>query len=96
MSFRDASRKTGGGSVKQAQDHFTRDLLDKPKRGRPPKPDAKTPAQRAREYRAREKAKGPKGRPDPYRMHILMCRASAAGIDMGEAAKFIQALWPRR
>lgn len=39
--------------AKQAADHFTLDLLDKPKRGRPRKPDAMTPAQRARDYRER-------------------------------------------
>lgn len=47
--------KSGGG-MRQAVDHFTLDLIDKPKRGRPRKPDALTPAQRAREYRARKRA----------------------------------------
>ncbi len=42
--------------AKQTADTYTLDLLDKPRRGRPRKPDAKTPAQRAREYRARKKA----------------------------------------
>lgn len=42
--------------AKQVSDTYTLDLLDKPKRGRPRKPDAKTPAQRAREYRARQRA----------------------------------------
>lgn len=60
MNKSDASRKIGGGEVKQAADTFTRDLLDKPKRGRPRKPDALTPAERARRYRAANKA-------DPYR-----------------------------
>jgi hypothetical protein len=41
--------------MKQAADKFTRDMIDKPGRGRSRKPDAKTPAQRAREYRARKK-----------------------------------------
>jgi hypothetical protein len=41
--------------AKQAADLYTLDLLNKPKRGRPRKPDAKTPAQRAREYRARKR-----------------------------------------
>lgn len=55
----DASRKIGG-EVKQAADTFTLDLLDKPKRGRPRKPDALTAAERARRYRAANKA-------DPFR-----------------------------
>lgn len=42
--------------AKQTGDAFTLDLLDKPKRGRPRKPDAKSDAQRAREYRARQRA----------------------------------------
>lgn len=42
--------------AKQAADHFTLDLLDKPKRGRPRKPDALTPAQRAKRYRDRLRA----------------------------------------
>lgn len=42
--------------AKQSGDVFTLDLLSKPGRGRPRKPDAKTPAQRAREYRARKRA----------------------------------------
>jgi hypothetical protein len=41
--------------AKQTADTYTLDLLDRPKRGRPRKPDAKTPAQRAREYRARRR-----------------------------------------
>jgi hypothetical protein len=49
--------KSGGVSMaKQAADTFTLDLLDKPKRGRPRKPDALTDAERARRYRARKKA----------------------------------------
>lgn len=43
--------------AKQAADHFTLDLLDKPKRGRPRKADAKTDAERARAYRARKRAR---------------------------------------
>ncbi len=43
--------------AKQAQDLYTVDMLDKPKRGRPRKPDAMTDAQRAREYRKRQRAK---------------------------------------
>jgi hypothetical protein len=42
--------------MKQAADKFTRDAFDKPGRGRPRKPDAKTPAQRMREYRQRKQA----------------------------------------
>ena len=41
--------------AKQATDTFTLDLLDKPKRGRPRKPNALTDAERARRYRARKK-----------------------------------------
>lgn len=40
--------------MKQPQDRFMLDLLDKPGRGRPRKPDALTPAERARRYRARQ------------------------------------------
>ncbi|MFZ6776231.1 hypothetical protein ACO0LD_05310 [Undibacterium sp. Ji83W] len=43
--------------MKQANDKFTRDAFDTPRPGRPPDPNAKTPAQRAREYRARQKQK---------------------------------------
>lgn len=39
--------------MKQAVDHYTRDLLGNP-RGRPRKPNAKTGAQRQREYKARQ------------------------------------------
>ena len=46
----------GGGSVKQAADLYTRDLIDKPRRGRPRKVDALTPAQRAQRYRDNLKA----------------------------------------
>lgn len=41
--------------MKQAADKFTFDLLNRPGRGRPRKPDAKSAAQRMREYRARKK-----------------------------------------
>ena len=41
--------------MKQACDKFTRDMIDAPRRGRPRKPNAKSAAQRAREYRARLK-----------------------------------------
>ena len=39
--------------MKQAVDHYTRDLLGNPL-GRPRKPNAKTGAQRQREYKARQ------------------------------------------
>jgi len=42
--------------MKQPNDKFTRDAFETPCVGRPCKPDAKTPAQRAKEYRARRKA----------------------------------------
>lgn len=42
--------------MKQQADKYTRDAFDTPKRGRPSKPDAKTPAQRAKAYGARKKA----------------------------------------
>lgn len=42
--------------MKQAEDKFTVDAFTKPGRGRPRKPDAKSTAQRMREYRARKKA----------------------------------------
>lgn len=42
--------------MKQPNDKFTRDAFDTPPRGRPRKVDAKTPAQRAKEYRARVKS----------------------------------------
>ncbi|HJV82448.1 hypothetical protein [Noviherbaspirillum sp.] len=41
--------------MKQTDDQFTRDAFDAPRRGRPRKHDAKTPAQRMREYRLRLK-----------------------------------------
>jgi len=56
MNICDASQiNNGGGNVKQAADLYTRDLIDKPKRGRPRKPDALTPAQRAKRYRDKRK-----------------------------------------
>ena len=42
--------------MKQANDVYTRDLINKPKRGRPRKVDALTPAQRAKRYRDRKAA----------------------------------------
>ena len=42
--------------MKQSADVFTPDLLGPPRRGRPRKPDALTPAERARRYRARKRA----------------------------------------
>ncbi len=39
--------------MKQAVNHYTRDLLGNP-RGRPRKPNAKTGAQRQRDYKARK------------------------------------------
>lgn len=41
--------------MKQDADKFTADMLSKPGRGRTRKIDAKSPAQRMREYRARVK-----------------------------------------
>lgn len=43
--------------MKQATDKFTRDVFDTPRVGRPFSPNAKSPAQRAKEYRARVRAK---------------------------------------
>lgn len=42
--------------MKQTEDKFTRDAFDAPKAGRPRSPNALTPAQRAKRYRARQKA----------------------------------------
>ncbi|MFZ6648891.1 hypothetical protein ACO0LO_24415 [Undibacterium sp. TJN25] len=42
--------------MKQQEDRFTRDTFATPVRGRPRKPDALTPAQRAKLYRQRKKA----------------------------------------
>ncbi len=42
--------------MKQQEDRFTRDAFATPLRGRPRKPDALTPAQRSKAYRARQKA----------------------------------------
>lgn len=42
--------------MKQKDDNFTTDLFAKVGRGRPRDPNAKTAAQRAKEYRARKKA----------------------------------------
>ena len=41
--------------AKQKSDQFTRDIFGKNPVGRPRKPDAKTPAQRAKAYRDRHK-----------------------------------------
>lgn len=43
--------------MRQVSDKFTLDLLVKPGRGRPRKIDAKSAAQRQREYRQRQKAR---------------------------------------
>ena len=40
--------------MKQPEDRFTIDLIDKPGRGQPRKANALTPAQRAKRYRARQ------------------------------------------
>lgn len=75
--------------MKEAADRFTLPLdgVDKPRRGRPPKRDALTPAQRARAYRQRLKA-------DPLRaFDRLMDRldvmkpAAMAQLDAQRAAK---------
>lgn len=42
--------------MKDPHDKATRDLIDKPRRGRPPTGKAKSQAQIQREYRARKKA----------------------------------------
>jgi hypothetical protein len=82
--------------VKHPADHFTRDLIDKAPRGRPRKPDAKSAAQRAREYRARqrEKPQGPRT-PNPYRMRYLLARVARyePNIDSRTAQRVIEALW---
>lgn len=41
--------------MKQVADKFTADMFVKPSRERPRKPNAKSPAQRMREYRERKK-----------------------------------------
>ncbi|GGX14121.1 hypothetical protein [Undibacterium macrobrachii] len=41
--------------MKQLSDKFTRDAFDKPARGRPRSPNAKSLAQRQREFRQRQK-----------------------------------------
>lgn len=41
--------------MKQPSDKFTRDAFDKPARGRPRNPNAKSSAQRQREFRQRQK-----------------------------------------
>lgn len=43
--------------MRQLEDKFTLDAFDKPRRGRPRKPNAKTGAERQRDYRARLKKK---------------------------------------
>lgn len=43
--------------MKQPGDDYTKDMFNKRGRGRPRKPDAKSAAQRAREYRARQNAR---------------------------------------
>lgn len=45
--------------MKDPHDKATRDLIDKPRRGRPPTGKAKSQAQIQREYRARKKAQIP-------------------------------------
>lgn len=43
--------------MKQPEDVYTLDLIDKPGRGRPRKANALTPAQRAQSYRDRQRLK---------------------------------------
>ena len=75
--------------MKEAADRFTLPLegVEKPRRGRPPKPDALTPAQRAKAYRERLKA-------DPLKRFNLLANtldkvkpAALAQIDAQRAAK---------
>lgn len=69
-----------GGVVKQVSDVYTLDLFGKPGRGRPRKPDALTPAQRAKAYRARKAANG-----DQFQWlrdaYLELCRDSKPGLD---------------
>lgn len=78
--------------MKQAADRYTLPLdgVDKPRRGRPAKPDAMTPAQRAKRYRERLKA-------DPLRAYKrlldkleAMQPAAFAQLDEQRAAKQVE------
>lgn len=68
--------------MKHEADKFTQPLpgVDKPRRGRPPKPDALTPAQRARAYRQRLKA-------DPQRRYQLAIQRAESARDAKWAAE---------
>lgn len=55
--------------MKDSNDKQTLDLLDKPRRGRPPTGKAKTQAQIQREYRQRKKERNE--RDAPFAPHIV-------------------------
>lgn len=82
MNKSDAIQKRGGGAVKEAADRFTLPLdgVDKPRRGRPPKPDALTPAQRARAYRERLKA-------NPHKRYVLAIERAERARDEAWSAR---------
>jgi len=80
--------------AKQAGDVFTLELIDKPKRGRPRKPDAMTPAERARAYRHRKSAGAVKASP----VAVLFARSDSiyktiAGCDVWDFERDARS-WP--
>lgn len=86
--------------MKQAGDDFTRDLLGNNKRGRPRKPDALTPAQRARAYRARQREQAEQpghlvaARPNVQRLRRLAMHASeTTGLSLSDCYRVINAVW---
>jgi len=86
--------------MKQAGDEYTLDLLGNKKRGRPRKPDALTPAERARAYRARQREQADQpahlvaAKPNIQRLRRLAMHASeTTGLDLNDCYRVINALW---
>lgn len=87
--------------MKQAEDQFTPDLLaDHRRPGRPRKPDALTPAQRAMAYRARQKEQADQpgllvaAKPNIQRLRRLAMHASeSTGLSMNDCYRVINAVW---
>jgi Tfp pilus assembly protein PilF len=63
--------------MKDLADNTTRDLIDSPRRGRPPTGKAKTNAQVQKEYRQRKKAEGV--------VSVCLSRSDLSAITLGLA-----------